>query len=388
MTFGINLTEEEKTAIEELKRRTINDITPKMRQDETLYYRFLKARDFNLQKSEDMLRKHIVWRKEFQLDTILTDYKPPEVLVKYLPVSLVGYDKEGSPIIYTDMAGDPKGLIGSAKKTDLIKCVVRIYEKAVESMRKQSVKHGKPVTSMVQIYNYANMTFAKATNRKSIEMVKLGIDIFQDNYPERLKIVFDINTSFYFSLFFPIIKVVMAPTVYNKIHFYGAEKWKDDLLEIIDADALPAFLGGNRTDPNGDPMCNSFIIHAKTVPESYYLKKSEKILCQTQGVKKIILTRFSKETINLEVKEANSFLEWEFETKNKDIGFGVYFKENDSNIIELIPKQRIDTYYGPETGVYKCEKPGTYIVAFDNSYSWLYQKEVYYKIRMIGPNSV
>ncbi|KAF8794916.1 SEC14-like protein 2 like protein [Argiope bruennichi] len=233
MTIGNNLTEEEKAAIEELKRRTINDITPKMRQDETLFYRFLKARDFNLQKSEDMLRKHIVWRKEFQVDTILTDYKPPEVLVKYLPVSLVGYDKEGSPIIYTDMAGDPKGIIGSAKKTDLIKYVIRIYEKAVESMKEQSVKHGKPVTSMVQIYNYANMTFTKATNRKSIEMVKLGIDIFQDNYPERLKVVFDINTSFYFSLFFPFIKVVLAPAVYNKIHFMEKKNGKMIFLRLL-----------------------------------------------------------------------------------------------------------------------------------------------------------
>ncbi|GBN48111.1 SEC14-like protein 2 [Araneus ventricosus] len=388
MSFGDDLTAEEKAAIEELKRRTINDITPKMREDETLYYRFLKARDFNIQNSEDMLRRHIAWRKEFQVDTILTDYKPPEVLVKYLPTSLIGCDKEGSPLIYNDMAGDPKGLIGSAKKIDLIKYFILIQEKAIAVMKEQSVKRGKPVNTMVQIYNYGNMSFAKATNKKSMEMAKLGIDIFQDNYPERLKVVFDINTSFYFTLFFPVIKVVLAPAVYNKIHFYGTEKWKDDLLEIVDADVLPAFLGGNRTDPDGDPMCNSFVTHAKTVPESYYLKKSEKILCQIPGVRKMTVTRFSKETLTFEVKEANSFLEWEFETKSKDIGFGVYFKETDSKIIEVIPKQRIDTYYGPETGVYKCEKPGTYIVAFDNSYSWIYQKEIYYRMRVIGPNSI
>ncbi|GFT48896.1 hypothetical protein NPIL_446151, partial [Nephila pilipes] len=46
--------------------------------------------------------------------------------------------------------------------------------------------------------------------------------------------------------------------------------WKDDLLKIMDADDLPAFLGGTKTDPDGNPLCNSFIIHGQKIPESYY----------------------------------------------------------------------------------------------------------------------
>ncbi|KAF8794915.1 SEC14-like protein 2 like protein [Argiope bruennichi] len=359
MTFENDLTNEQKAAIEELKRRTINDITPKMREDETLYYRFLKARDFDLEDSETMLRKHIAWRKEFQVDTILTDFKPPEVLVKCLPFTFIGHDREGSPVIYADMNCDVNGILRSARKIDLFKYVILVIEKLIEDMKEQSVKQGKAVTTMVQIFDYGKMTFAKATNKKSIELAKFVVSLFQDNYPEKLKVVFDINASFYFTLFFPLVKVIIAPAVYNKIRFYGTENWKEDLLEIIDADELPAFLGGNRTDPDGDPMCNSFVNHAETVPESYYLKKSEKILCNTPGVEKITVSRFSKETLTFEVKEANSFLEWEFETKNKDIGFSVHFKVNDSKIVEVLPKQRMDTYYGSETGVYRCEKPGT-----------------------------
>ncbi|GFX13412.1 SEC14-like protein 2 [Trichonephila clavipes] len=62
----------------QLKRRTINDITEKMREDETMFYRFLKARQFNVKNAESMLRKNIAFRKEYQVDTILTDYKIPE----------------------------------------------------------------------------------------------------------------------------------------------------------------------------------------------------------------------------------------------------------------------------------------------------------------------
>ncbi|GBN19610.1 hypothetical protein AVEN_209225-1 [Araneus ventricosus] len=72
------ITDEEKKVMDELRERTINDLTPKLLEDDSLFYRFAKARDFNVVESEAMLRKHISWRKEFQIDTILTDYEPPE----------------------------------------------------------------------------------------------------------------------------------------------------------------------------------------------------------------------------------------------------------------------------------------------------------------------
>ncbi|GFW64576.1 hypothetical protein TNCV_3513981 [Trichonephila clavipes] len=59
MTMQEELCPEKRNAIEELKRRTINDITPKMREDETLFYRFLKARQFNVENAESMLRKDL-----------------------------------------------------------------------------------------------------------------------------------------------------------------------------------------------------------------------------------------------------------------------------------------------------------------------------------------
>lgn len=89
--------------------------------------------------------------------------------------------------------------------------------------------------------------------------------------------------------------------------------------------------------------------------------KSEKKLSKSEGVDKLILYPFSKEKLTFEIKEENSFLEWEFETKCRDIGFGLYFKENSEHnamLVEIIPIQRMDTYYEPETGIYKCEKTG------------------------------
>ncbi|GBN36810.1 SEC14-like protein 2 [Araneus ventricosus] len=219
-------------------------------------------------------------------------------------------------------------------------------------------------------------------------MFMMAITMFQDNYPERIKKIYDINTSRYFPILFAFIKAVIAAAVFNKINIFGKDGWQEALLEIIDGDDLPAFLGGKKTDPDGNPLCQSFVIHSQEVPKHYYLKKSEKKLSKYAGVKKLTLYPLSKEKLIFEIKEANSILEWEFETKSKDIGFSLCYKENsesENTPVEVVPNQRIDTYYEPETGIYKCEKSGTYVISFDNSYSWIYSKEIYHRIRILPP---
>ncbi|GBM92850.1 hypothetical protein AVEN_246777-1 [Araneus ventricosus] len=124
----------------------------------------------------------------------------------------------------------------------------------------------------------------------------------------------------------------------------------------------------------------------RKVPESYYLTNSEKKLSRSKDAKKVTVTRLSKETWSCEVTEPGSYLEWEFETKSKDIGFAVQYRPSrDSKTSELLPKQRIDTCYEPEKGFLRCDNPGTYICVFDNSYSWIYSKELYFRIQVTPP---
>ncbi|GFU50065.1 SEC14-like protein 4 [Nephila pilipes] len=384
MSLFQNITEEEKNIIDELRRRTIHDISPKMFEDETLFYRFCKARDFNLKEAENMLRKHIIWRKEMQLDSFLTSYKPPEVLKKHISCNFLCFDKEGCVVRYLDYGQtDMIGLWSSAKKFDVFKYLIHSSEQDFEALKQHSKKIGKVVYQISYIYNFGNLSFANATHRKNIEITPYYLKICQDNYPDRIKNVFIINANCYFSLFFSIIKHILSSALLSKIRCYKADGWKEELLKFIDADDLPAFLGGNKTDPDGNPLCNTFVIHGHKIPESYYLCNHEKKLSVASDVEKLIVARSSKEEINFEVSKVGSILEWEFETKNRDIGFSLYLKENElEDRVELIGKQRIDTCYDTEKGLFKCEKLGIYTIVFDNTYSWIHQKEIYFRARL------
>ncbi|GBL76559.1 SEC14-like protein 2 [Araneus ventricosus] len=388
MTVIEGITPEQQNVIDELKRRTINAVSPKMLEDELLFYRFAKARDFDLADAEAMIRKSKIFREELKIDKLLTDYKPPANLVKYVPTQLLCFDKEGCAVRYVDGGRvDAKGLWNLAKKQDLLKYFAYRIEQDAEKIFKNSAKPKKAF--YLPIFNMEELAYSTVTHMKTLQYCLYFLKCYVDNFPERLKCAVVINAPFYFLWAFSVFKQVLPATIIQKIRIFGRDGWKECLQEFIDADDLPAFLGGNRTDPNGNPQCKTFVKWGEPIPKRCYMRTERKQLASVSDSEKVSIMPFSKEEISFEVNEENSELEWEFETKNRDIDFSMYFKEaalEESQPLELIPKQRVDTCYETEKGLFKCEKIGTYTIVFDNSYSWVYTKELYYRASVKSPN--
>ncbi|GBL81272.1 SEC14-like protein 2 [Araneus ventricosus] len=381
---------EEEEAIKELKLRLQDEMKSEYLKDESMFLRFLRARQCNLNKAEDMLRNHIQWREKNDIDHIDT-YKPPEVS-KHFPMSLIAFSKAGNPVRYLNFGNmDAKGLLKSVKKNDCIKSVVKELESDVQKMKQLNKMTGKNVDKWIYIFDFDNYTFAKATHKPTVQMLAYLMMTYEAHYPERLKKAYIINASIYFTLLFSVVKPLFTGATLSKISIFGKEGWKEDLLQHVDAKELPAFLGGTRVDPDGNPKCPSVVNLGGLVPSSYYLRSSNRRLCHQPGVKKLHVSRMSKVNVTLDVEEPGSHIEWEFETENKDIGFGLYFQsidtlqEKQDKLKELIPKQRVEAHMACETGMFQCEIPGTYILMFDNSYSWLQQKEIFCRAIVVRP---
>ncbi|KAG8180404.1 hypothetical protein JTE90_022753, partial [Oedothorax gibbosus] len=192
--------------------------------------------------------------------------------------------------------------------------------------------------------------------------------------------------SYYFTLVWMVVKQFMSPATVDKIKIYGKTGWQEELVKTINPDIIPAFLCGNLTDPDGNPQCKTLLKLGGPIPENLYAFNYQNSANRLPGATKITVQRMSKVEVTLQVLYPGSKVEWDFFVKSRDISYSVLFKDcanSDQTPIELIPPQRVETNASLESGMCQCEKAGIYIIEFDNSYSWMYSKDIFYTATVV-----
>uniref|UniRef100_A0A3B3CUK7 SEC14-like lipid binding 7 n=1 Tax=Oryzias melastigma TaxID=30732 RepID=A0A3B3CUK7_ORYME len=330
----------------------IQDILPSLpAQHDHYLLRWLRARNFNIQKSEAMIRK---------------------VIQKYVSGGMSGYDREGSPVWF-DVIGplDPKGLLMSASKQDYQKTKIQHAEMLQQECRRQSEKLGKNVEAITLIYDCEGLGL-KHIWKPAIETYGEVADALLS--PPKL-----------FPVAYNLIKHFMCEETRRKIVILGSD-WQEDLRKHIAPDQLPVVYGGTRTDPDGDPRCRTMINYGGTVPKSYYVLDSLKIQYDCS----VTISRGS--SLQLDFHIPTRFRRrWQFASEGADIGFGVYRRTTEgerqklSEMQQVLPSQRYNAHMVPESSCLICSEPGLYVLCFDNSYSVLHSKKVSYSVEVVPP---
>ncbi|KAG9487162.1 SEC14-like protein 2 [Eleutherodactylus coqui] len=371
-------------------RENVKDILPQFpsySQDDYMLLRFLRARCFNLQKSESMLRKHLEFRKHIDSDNVLEKWQPPEVVQKYLSGGLCGYDREGCPIWY-DVIGplDPKGLLFSASKQDLMKTKMRDCERMHQECRKQSEKLGRRVEEVVMIYDVEGLGL-KHLWKPAVDLYCEVLQMFEDNYPEALKRLFVIKAPKLFPVAYNLVKHFLSEDTRRKIIVVG-DNWKEVLQKYIPAEELPKYYGGTQIDPDGDIKCKSKINYGGDIPKSYYLRDQ----VQQNYEQSANVSRGSSEQMEYEILFPGCVLRWQFQTDGGDIGFGVFRKtkagerQKAGEMDEVLLTERYNSHMVPEDGTLTCTEAGTYVLRFDNTYSYIHAKKVSYTVEVLLPD--
>lgn len=55
--------------------------------------RFLRARDFNVEKARHLLSESLSWRKKHGVDKVLSEYQMPQIVKDYFPGGWHHHDK-------------------------------------------------------------------------------------------------------------------------------------------------------------------------------------------------------------------------------------------------------------------------------------------------------
>ncbi|XP_047740579.1 SEC14-like protein 2 isoform X2 [Hyalella azteca] len=358
-------------------------LAPEEQLQDHFLLQWLTARNFNVDKAESMFKKSQDWHKELDMDHIL-EWEAPEVLVKYVPQGCVGFDKFGGTVLIIPHGRvDIRGILMSVTPTEHIKFTVQTIEKCKVMMAEESKRRGYPVCQQTCIFDLEGFSFKDFTWKPALESVIALMQVYEANYPELLRVGYVINAPKIFTVAFTLVKPFLHEATINKIKIFGRSGWQEEILQDIDAEVLPKHWGGNRVDPDGNEMCPSLVCLGGAVPKEYYLKNKAKE--NRQHLTTITVPKGGNEKLSFTTTEPNSVIKWEFETEDYDISFGIYKQDFPDD--HLVAPHRVNSHLVPEEGEVVCPSPGTYIVQFDNSFSYLRAKKLHYSVAVLKPQN-
>ncbi|XP_055972515.1 SEC14-like protein 4 [Sorex fumeus] len=368
-------------------RENLQDLLPTLpHADDYFLLRWLRARNFDLQKSENMLRKHVEFRKQQDLDHILS-WQPSEVVERYDSGGLCGYDYDGCPVWF-DIIGtlDPKGLLLSASKQELLRKRIKVCEMLLQECERQSQRLGRKIETMVMVFDMEGLSLRHLW-KPAVEVYQQFFAMLEANYPETVKKLFVVRAPALFPVAFNLVKSFMSEETRKKIMILGGN-WKQELVKFISPDQLPMEFGGTMTDPDGNPKCLTKINYGGDVPKSYYQQNQVRVQYEHMAT----VGRGSSLQVEHEILFPGCVLRWQFASEGSDIGFGVFLKtkmgerQRAGEMTEVLPSQRYNAHMVPEDGSLTCAEAGVYVLRFDNTYSLMFPKKVSYTVEVLLPD--
>ena len=220
--------------------------------DDLFLLRFLRARKFDLEKTMLMFKKFLQWRIDMNVDDLRENYQL-EHLIEVKKLYPHGYhrtDKIGRPI-YIELYDktDVNELFKITTEDKMVKYYIKQYERQVKYIFPAcSAVVKRPVEQSCTILDANGIgVFSLVGPIKGF--VKLASDIGQDYYPEMLGKMTIINVGFFFRAIWTMVKSFIDAKTQAKISLLKSD-YQKELLNLIDADKLPKFLGGNCTCEN------------------------------------------------------------------------------------------------------------------------------------------
>jgi len=253
-----NLNDQQKKVFEEFKAllKEKNEFKEEEHND-YLLLRFLRARDFDLNKTYEMFSNCEKWRESIKIKDLCKNFEFPEEeeVHKLYPRFYHKTDKYGRPI-YIEQLGplDLKKLFSVTTEDKMINQHVYEYEKLIHTRfpacSNKAGYHVETSCTIMDLKKVGLFQFAKA-----FSFIKSSSAIAQDYYPEMLGQMFIINAPMLFTSTWKLITPLLDPVTVKKIKILGS-KYESEIFKVIDKENFPKFLGGTCECPECTGGCS------------------------------------------------------------------------------------------------------------------------------------
>ncbi|XP_077488121.1 SEC14-like protein 2 [Amblyomma americanum] len=343
--------------------------------------RWLRARDFNVAKAESMYRYDLEWRKENGVDDILHDYKIPELVKENFPGVILHPCKDGRPLWLIPSGIDIKAFVAVLTPPVVQHHCIYMLEYAESLKRAASKERDKELETHYLVIDCEKFSLRQVYSWQAVKAITDMLQMMEDHFPECLEQCIIINAPYFFPIMWKLIRPILTKRTTEKVRVFGKEDgWKEHLLGIVDAESLPVHWGGSMVGPGNDPECRHMVNFGGRFEEGVDLSGSS--VFGQDGAKERTIGRRDRWELPVDVAKAGVRISWRFQTASGDLAFGLRSHTGEA----LVPLRRLQACaHIPQEGSWHCAQPGTYVLEFDNSYSWVNGKTLAYVVKLHTP---
>ncbi|CAL8144969.1 unnamed protein product [Orchesella dallaii] len=204
--------------------RQFKETVVDLKQDDEALIRFLRARNHDLNKAEEMIRGAMEWRQQVGIDSCLK-WEFPEYYQSEMAYKFYGKDREGSPNLWVFVGKwNGKMLVDNGEGENLLRWAFAMIEQGLIVV-KESNKQGNVIVDL------QGLSYSQATHIASLKLFYHGCQKIEQCYPEIIKSVTIINAPWVFTLGFNFIKGIITRKTMEKIKILGCHKdeWMAEL---------------------------------------------------------------------------------------------------------------------------------------------------------------
>jgi len=201
-------------------KEAVNDL----KQDDTVLLRFLRARNYDLKKAEEMIRSALQWREEVDIKNY-QNWEFPPYYKSEMAYQFFGNDYEGAPALWVPVGKwNGKHLVENGEGENLLRWAFAMIERGLKTVQDND-SQGNVIVDL------SGLTYSQATHIASLKLFYQGCQRIEQCYPEIIKSVIVINAPWVFTLGYNFIKGIITRETQEKIRIFGCNK--DEWMPIL-----------------------------------------------------------------------------------------------------------------------------------------------------------
>ena len=202
--------------------------------------RYLRAHKWNIDDTLKAIRHTIQWRIENNVDRILFDMPQSQIDLarQHVPYGIHGFTQQHNPI-YIEKTGKIKldKCLERFSPDEIVQGHIYTLEMNCRRAREKSRECGKYIETIVTIMDLEGLEIM--AGRQAVPILRQFMYIDNNHYPERMGLLFALNTPFFFPIIWGLCKNFIDPVTAGKIFILKKDEQTKILLQYIDQDQLP-----------------------------------------------------------------------------------------------------------------------------------------------------